>query len=273
VGFAPAARWDEVAEVPAFARPRALFAECRTVIVVGLSMPLPIVETTPSQLHAEAYSTTNRQLDALALELVRHLNRLGHASYFFTRDGFGSLNVLQRERPQAAFAHLYAAKYAGLGTIGLNHCVLTPEFGPRVRFVSVFTAADIPPDAVRGRDLCIQCGSCAQMCPVQALVPREDRVVGDFLVGPCLQRHQELTRRHAYPCGICTKVCPVGRDRALYRQKGILNKYREEAEALAANPEDPRYASWTHVRRYGAYPEQKEELEAPKAREQEREGR
>ncbi|MDH7480043.1 MAG: hypothetical protein QHH02_08535, partial [Syntrophomonadaceae bacterium] len=84
-----------------------------------------------------------------------------------------------------------------------------------------------------------------------ALVPREDRVVGDFLVGPCLQRHQELTRRHAYPCGICTKVCPVGKDREVYQEKGLARRYREEREVLSAHPDHPAYRSWQHVRTYG----------------------
>jgi hypothetical protein len=37
----------------------------------------------------------------------------------------------------------------------------------------------------------------------------------------------------------------------LYKQKGIQKKYLKEAESLAANPDDPAYKSWTHVRKYG----------------------
>jgi hypothetical protein len=37
----------------------------------------------------------------------------------------------------------------------------------------------------------------------------------------------------------------------LYKQKGIQKKYLKEANALAANPDDPEYKSWTHVRKYG----------------------
>jgi hypothetical protein len=31
-----------------------------------------------------------------------------------------------------------------------------------------------------------------------------------------------------------------------------MKKYLREAEALAANPDDPEYRSWTHLRTYGA---------------------
>ncbi|HHV75858.1 MAG TPA: epoxyqueuosine reductase [Syntrophothermus lipocalidus] len=250
VGFASVERWNEQNEVPGDHRPQTLFPPAKTVIVIGLSMPLPVVETTPSILHKEAYDTTNRQLDSLALALVRYLNARGHASHFFSRDGFGSLGAI-KEKPGIAFNHIPAARYAGLGTVGLSNLILTPEFGSRVRFVSVFTAAPIPGDPMIEKDLCIQCGACARLCPVNAIIPVEGSVVGNFDREACLERHIELTRKKRYPCGICTKVCPVGKDRLLYRQKGIIKKYENEEETLKNNPDHPDYKSWTVVRRFG----------------------
>lgn len=252
IGFAPVERWNQTGEVePAF-RPQSLWEPARTVIVLGVAMPLPIVETTPSILHKETYDTANRVLDATAFNLVRFLNRTGNAAYFFTRDGFGSLRLL-KDRPKAAFNHITAAKYAGLGTVGVSNCLLTPEFGSRVRLVSVFTSAVLEPDPMIEKELCIKCGTCSQCCPVDAITMREDSFIGDFDLIPCLERHISLSKDKAYPCGICTKVCPVGKDRLLYKQKGIVKKYRQEREALAANPDDPEYASWTHVRKYGSW--------------------
>jgi len=252
IGFASVERWNEADEVPVDFRPQALWEPARTVMVLGVGIPLPIVETTPSILHKETYDTANRVLDAMAYNLVRFLNRLGHAAYFFSRDGFGSLRLL-KDRPPAAFGHIMAAKYAGLGTVGLNNCLLTPEFGPRVRFVSVFTSAIMEPDPMIEKDLCIKCEACAKCCPVDAITLREDQFKGDFDLIACIDRHIDLTRDKAYPCGICTKVCPIGKDRRLYKQKGIVKKYLQEKEALAANPDDPDYKSWTHVRKYGSW--------------------
>ncbi len=62
--------------------------------------------------------------------------------------------------------------------------------------------------------------------------------------------HEELVRRRSYPCGICTKVCPIGKDRILYKSKGIRKKYRRERQLLAANPDAPEYKSWTHIREF-----------------------
>ncbi len=250
VGFAPVERWDEFGDVPPEFRPRSLFPQARTVVVVGMAMPLPVVETTPSALHKELYETTNAQLDSLVVELTRYLNRAGYASFPFLRDVYTSMAAL-RENNLAAFGHVPASVYAGLGTIGMNQCVLTPEFGPRVRFASVFTEAEIPPDPMQSEELCIKCGLCARMCPKQAIKPREDRVVGDYDKTACLEMAEELVKKRCFPCGICTKVCPIGRDRRLYRNTRARKKYEREPATLAADPDAPDYRSWTHVRRYG----------------------
>jgi epoxyqueuosine reductase len=250
IGFAPVERWDEANEVPPEFRPQAIWPPAKTVIVLGLEMPLPIVETTPSVVHMEMYKTANAKLDQLAYDLTRYLNRLGQASFFFPRDGYGSMRAL-KEKNLAAFAHIPAAKYAGLGTVGASHNLLTPEFGPRVRFVSVFTSARIPPDPMISKELCIKCEACAKCCPKKAIRIRPDRVVGDYDDQACLEMADELVTRRCFPCGICTKVCPIGRDRTLYKQPGIMKKYLREKEALDANPEDPEYRAWTHLRKYG----------------------
>jgi heterodisulfide reductase subunit C len=80
---------------------------------------------------------------------------------------------------------------------------------------------------------------------------RPDRTIADYDKTACLEMTEDLTARRCYPCGICTKVCPIGRDRILYQQTKAMKKYLREADALAKNPEDPEYKSWTHMRRYG----------------------
>ena len=252
IGFASIDRWDEADEVPLDFRPGGLWEPAKTVVVIGVGIPLPIVETTPSILHKETYDTANRVLDEMAFNLVRYLNRLGQAAFFFSRDGYGSLRLL-KDRPQAAFSHVFAAKYAGLGTIGMNNCLLTPEFGPRVRFVSVFTSAVLESDPMIKKELCIKCRACEKCCPVNAIIINDDEFKSDFIVNACIDRHIELVRDKAYPCGICTKVCPIGNDRVLYKDSGNMKKYLEEKAALEKDPKDPRYKTWTHVRSYGSW--------------------
>jgi epoxyqueuosine reductase QueG len=251
VGIAPVERWVTEGIVPDDFRPQSVWTPVRTVIVLGMGMTLPIVESTPSVLHMELYKTVNIKLDALAYDTTRYLNRLNHGATFFSRDGYNSLKAFKRWCG-VPFGHVMAAKYAGLGNIGLSHCLLTPEFGPRVRLVSVFTDLELVPDPLMDKDLCIKCGACAKCCPKNALRVRDDSLIGDYDKMACLEMAEELTKSRTYPCGICTKVCPVGNDRKLYRQPGAVKKYLREKEALNIDPHDPAYRSWQHLRRYGA---------------------
>ncbi len=61
----------------------------------------------------------------------------------------------------------HAAVEAGLGTLGLNLQILTPEFGPRVLLTAVLVSVDVECDRRMDKALCLgpECGRCLQACP------------------------------------------------------------------------------------------------------------
>lgn len=61
----------------------------------------------------------------------------------------------------------HAAVEAGLGTLGLNLQLLTPEFGPRVLLTAVLVTLDVACDGRKEEALCQgpACGRCLQACP------------------------------------------------------------------------------------------------------------
>jgi len=62
-----------------------------------------------------------------------------------------------------------AAQRCGLGSIGRMGKVLTPRFGPCVRFVFLVTDAPLVPDAPFEAQLCDSCGECERACPGHAV--------------------------------------------------------------------------------------------------------
>lgn len=250
VGFAPVDRWAEHAEVPEPYRPGAIWPLARTVVTFGVPMQLPIIDSTPSINYTELYNTANRLLDDVGYRLSVWLTDRGHASFFLPRDGYGSLDILL-EKPFAAFSHVMSGKYAGMGTIGLSHCLVTPEYGPRLRLASIFTAAALPGDPVRTEDVCSGCQLCARLCPARALEHSDDGLVGVYDKAACTRHHQTLRAEKRFPCGICVKVCPAGADRQAYGSF-TTHQYLEEREAIARNPDDPRYRGLVHLRRHGS---------------------
>ncbi|HEY3424182.1 MAG TPA: epoxyqueuosine reductase, partial [Negativicutes bacterium] len=135
VGFSPAGRWEEYKDLPEDFYPNRVWPLTKTVIVLIIPSLLPVVETKISHLYRSQYNYTNSLLDEAAYRLAAFLNRNGHAAINICRDGYG-VGALQ-EKPVAAFSHVWAGYYAGLGSIGWNHTLVTREFGPRHRLVSV----------------------------------------------------------------------------------------------------------------------------------------
>jgi epoxyqueuosine reductase QueG len=250
VGFAPIERWVEHGEVPEGYRPQDVWPPTRTVISFGIPVLLPVVETTPSLNYKELYDLANRLLDEISYKLSVWLVKRGCPAMSLPRGGSGKMEV-PIGKGISAFSHVYAAKYAGLGSVGTSHVLLTPQWGPRVRLNSVLTAARIEPSTEVKGTLCNNCGLCTKLCPVGAITPRSDRILGDLDKTACTSHHLSLEAESGSPCGACIKVCPVGEDRKVYRD-ACTGLYRQERKALEKNPDDPRFRHLAHFRRHGA---------------------
>ncbi|WP_136805200.1 epoxyqueuosine reductase [Desulfosediminicola flagellatus] len=62
-----------------------------------------------------------------------------------------------------------AAVLAGLGCIGRNNLVITPEYGPRIRFRAMLLDREVEPIVSSGFNPCELCDEpCRKVCPVQA---------------------------------------------------------------------------------------------------------
>jgi epoxyqueuosine reductase QueG len=245
VGVAGVDRWEDgniAGDVPREFFPQSLFPESHSVIVIGLPVHLPALETSPSIWYRELYTTINLLLDQHAYRLATFLNENSHPSVSVPRDGYAGIEALQKN-PITFFSHRHAAYLAGLGTFGVNNMLLTPKYGPRVRFASVFTEAVLPSDPLLEMDMCTRCMRCVELCPSRALEEGEyPATLTDKQA--CASYSAELNRKGISPCGVCIKVCPVGEDRVQYR--------REDPSMYRDREKHERYhRAWEQVRRFG----------------------
>lgn len=134
----PVSRWDETPLQDPEYRPGRMCPWAENVVVMAVPLFIPMLATAPSMVYQELYNTANRILDDAAYRMALFLTRLGYRAMFFPRDGYSSIDVLLRD-PSAAFSQVLAAYYSGMGTIGDSHNIITPEYGPRIRMVSVIT--------------------------------------------------------------------------------------------------------------------------------------
>ncbi|NWF55227.1 MAG: epoxyqueuosine reductase [Syntrophaceae bacterium] len=152
------------------------------------------------------YEVVTQSLDFLAYDVTRWL--AGRGLQALPVPGSTPYDF---DRLLGTFSHKLAAHLAGLGWIGKSCLLLTEEFGPRVRFVSVLT--DAPLEAGSPIDKpCGRCHACIDACPVKAFTgvefnPQEGREAR-FDVFKC----SEYRREH--PCGLCVSSCPKGKKAA-----------------------------------------------------------
>lgn len=119
-----------------------------------------------------------------------------------------------------------AAVKCGLGCQGKNTLLITPKFGPRVRLISVLTAAELESDEPFKEDLCKSCNRCLLACPTKALKPYKltiNRCMTYSAESPrspdvsedvrTLERKliQRPTSNSYIECRICADVCPIGK--------------------------------------------------------------
>ncbi len=111
-----------------------------------------------------------------------------------------------------------AAVLAGLGIIGKNNLLVTPEFGPRVRLRAMFLEWSlVPTGPIDWFDPCEECSApCRQACPQKAYAS------GSYARGSCMVQ-MESDRTNPVPddsdgsnqsmvryCRQCELACPVG---------------------------------------------------------------
>jgi epoxyqueuosine reductase QueG len=191
-------------------------------VSVGIKLMNTIVDQLPNgadravaiNYRHHGYDVVNQRLDLF----------ISHVSSLLQREGYQALPVpasrrVDNERICAVFSHKLAAHLAGLGWIGKNCLLITPEAGPRVRWATVLTDTPLPTSGKPMQERCGACNQCVEICPVNAFTgkaftesdPREKR----FDAGKCDRFFEAKRKKDAETavCGLCLYICPYGNKR------------------------------------------------------------
>ncbi|MEW6673384.1 MAG: 4Fe-4S double cluster binding domain-containing protein [Thermodesulfobacteriota bacterium] len=191
------------------AYPRAL--SMGIVLADGIVDQLPRhKEPAVARTYDYLYFTVNRALDRIALQISILLNRNGFQTHLVPAS-----DKVDDIKMQGLFSHKLAARLAGLGWIGPSCLLITPDAGPRVRWVTVLTDALLAPgEPMESR--CGDCRKCVEACPPKAFTgryfdPREHRDAR-FMVKRCddYRRHLQSKVTGTRTCGMCVQACPFG---------------------------------------------------------------
>ena len=189
-------------------------------VSVGLRLLDTIVDQVPNRserairvlYRSHTYDVVNGRLDVISIALASLLQKEGYRAM-----PVPASERIDDERICAMFSHKMAAHLAGLGWIGKSCLLITPQYGPRVRWTTVmtdypFTRPGIPMDPRGGN-----CEECVKACPTSAFTGRmfdqkEPRATR-FDARKCDQYFKDMEKLGPKPvCGMCVFICPHGRN-------------------------------------------------------------
>ena len=171
-------------------------------ISLGFRLSDEIVEgitDEPTLIYKHHYSTVNHFLDQAALRVANQIQSvLGGKAV-----AIPASQIIDWEQQQGHLTHKAIAYQSGLGWIGRSNLLINPQFGARVRYVTVLTDLLLEPDKPIDGD-CGDCYKCLEACPAGAITKENyDR-------NKCLDKLKEFAKKPGigqFICGVCVKAC------------------------------------------------------------------
>jgi len=262
----PDPKWPQV--------PEKVWQSCRSVIVLAKRIPWGMFQAEGMLPKQSVPHMVMNRLGDIALDLAYYLEERGFHAVPMSQQQT-DLNLKKGTYGPLSLRHV--AVEAGLGTLGLNLFLLTPEYGPRVYLVVVLTDAEIEPDRRLEKRLCLgpSCGRCLLICPgdavghwaldkrrcsayaqhhgVSAVFNYLDKVVGTDILEEKKNLLHSLEMVEIWQalrtgdgavaaCSRCLEVCPVGEDYKphLKKQYNWIEKAPEKEEKLEAMRQSER---------------------------------
>jgi epoxyqueuosine reductase QueG len=172
-------------------------------VVLGMRLQDGVLEEIrdrPTPLYFHNYRQLNYQLDRAAFTIADRLQDAGHAAV-----AIPASQIVARNPMRGHVSHKWMGWAAGLGFIGRSTLLVHPQYGARLRYVSVLTNAPLPAGRPIGES-CGDCRACVGVCPAAAI--REE--AGDFDLDACYSKLTEFTRLPfigQHICGVCVRAC------------------------------------------------------------------
>jgi epoxyqueuosine reductase QueG len=188
-----------------------------SIAVPVSSTVLATIKDHPNQLYFHHYRQLNNLLDRTALKITCAIEAKG-----FRALPIAASQIVDWKNQRAHLSHKRIAVAAGLGWIGRNNLLVTPQHGSRVRLATILT--DMPLQSAEcgmrnaecgsAQTDCGSCRACVAVCPAKAI----KESAKDFDHQACYAQLKEFQRQgHVgqYICGICVRTCgPRSADRA-----------------------------------------------------------
>jgi reductive dehalogenase len=164
-----------------------------------------------------SYYNTNISESAVSIGYSRMAITNAHLATFIRDLGFMAIQC-----GNDTALSIPMAMQAGLGDLGRNGLLITPEFGPRVRLSKIIT--DLPlitdkPIDFGVTEFCNVCKKCAHKCPSRSIMTGErtaeannkSNSVGEIKWPVNTESCRTYWARRKMPCSVCIATCPYNK--------------------------------------------------------------
>ena len=140
----------------------------KSVVVIAKRVPVAAYRSKSNIIYSYMNRQVIRRVEKTAYAICEALERRGVAG-FVPPSSWTVWELKMGTYGPVSFRHL--AVEAGLGTLGLEVNLLTPEYGPRVNLEAIIVDAELEADQPMTEQVCIgeSCSRCLYSCPVDAV--------------------------------------------------------------------------------------------------------
>jgi epoxyqueuosine reductase len=236
IGIGSVDRWDSA---PTENDPRTIMPKAKSVICIGFRIHRGSFRGIEEGTYYSSYTLTGfADLNNVIAPIVQrnvasfiedygfeattvmyHANRFGGGQYNTGRPALFE-DGTEKTGPDILFNFRIGGVLCGIGQIGNNRLLLTPEFGPSQRIYFVITDAPLEADPIIEQRICDDCMLCVRNCPAKALSARHT----DDVEVPGVTR----IHRNALDVGKCSighygGLSPFAPDNVLEYSKNIVD--------------------------------------------------
>ena len=190
---------DDFHLAPEGFKPADVLKGCVSVIVLGHPFPKEAVLDDPLG-YIDVRNAVNEKINDAAKSVAKHIKSKGYCVKVIS--GMGGKWVDGKNCGQISLKH--AAELAGIGVIGRNYLLISPEYGTLLWFSAVLTDAHLAPDKKIEHSICDGCNKCVEVCPSKAL--DDPSLFGRKVCADMMFKMSDGKWR--IKCFLCRKVCP-----------------------------------------------------------------
>lgn len=207
---------DRFSEAPSGYHPLDVLPVCESVIAFGIRFVSGTLACNTAVPYTVVRNILSDKMDKIAVQFCIDMEKEGILAVPARTNSSEYDEKTRRSRNIISAKH--AAQAAGLGTIGRNSLLITPEYGSMVWLSVILTELELEPDPLKER-ICNDCNLCVDACPVNALesIEMNQKACWDYAFG-------EVKRDWRISCHKCRDICPYlfGSENKIFRRENSI---------------------------------------------------